>query len=87
MPDNHVYLVTGANRGIGLEFARQILRNPQNRLIAGARQVDADSLKKLQTEHGSRLLRVQIDLLDFATIAVLYLRVIFPLKMPNESIH
>ena len=70
MSSTHVYLVTGANRGIGLELAKQILRNPKNRLVAGARDTEAESLKKLQAEHGNRLLRVQIDLLDLPTITV-----------------
>lgn len=65
-----IYLVTGANRGIGLELAKQILQGPNNKLVAAARNSEASSLQDLQKEYGDRLLRVTLDLLDFSTIPV-----------------
>lgn len=67
------YVVTGAGRGIGIELAKQILQKPGTRLVAAARNIDATSLLKLQDEYGDRVLRVKIDLLDFATIPVRHL--------------
>lgn len=70
MSNGTVYLVTGANRGIGAELSKQILQKPGTRLVAGARNPDAASLKELQQKYGERLLRVRIDLLDFTTVPV-----------------
>ena len=47
-----IYLVTGANRGIGLELAKQILQGPNNKLVAAARNSEASSLQDLQKEYG-----------------------------------
>lgn len=36
------YVITGANRGLGLEFVRQIASNPDNTVIATSRTSDSD---------------------------------------------
>lgn len=65
------WLITGANRGIGLEFVKQILQNsPEDRVVAGARSTEAPALLSLQEQHGRRLLRVEIDLLKPAALPV-----------------
>jgi len=53
-------LVTGANRGLGLEFVRQYLTEPGALLFAAARR-GSDPLAALQTEHGERLHRLVLD--------------------------
>ena len=48
-------IVTGANRGIGLEFVRQLLSNspPPKHLIATTRQQSNQDLDKLRSNNGS----------------------------------
>lgn len=42
------YLITGATRGIGLEFARQLSEDPENKVIASARNLNrAGKLEEL----------------------------------------
>ncbi len=61
-------LITGANRGIGLEFATQFVAGNW-RIIACCRQPDqAESLQKLRHAHGDQLLIHPLDLSDLATI-------------------
>lgn len=57
-------LITGTNRGIGLEFTRQCLARG-DRVIATCRDIEvADELKQLQGSHG----RLDIRQLDIASI-------------------
>ncbi|KAK4222028.1 C-factor [Podospora fimiseda] len=37
-----VYCITGSNRGIGLEFVRQLAQNPDNTLLVGVRSLSSD---------------------------------------------
>jgi len=37
-----VYCITGTNRGIGLEFVRQLVQSSDNTIIAGVRSLDSD---------------------------------------------
>ncbi|KAI3436581.1 hypothetical protein D9Q98_005997 [Chlorella vulgaris] len=62
-------LVTGANRGIGLEFVRQLL-DKGNTVIATARQpAAADALQKLASTSDGRLLLTQLDVSDPSSIS------------------
>lgn len=62
------YLVTGANRGIGLEFTTQLL-DRGDAVIATARQPDeADKLQELGDDYGDRLDVVRLDVTDDTTI-------------------
>ncbi|CAE6444689.1 unnamed protein product [Rhizoctonia solani] len=48
------YLVVGANRGLGLEFVRQLLQKPENRVIATYRDASKlDELNKLSSERSN----------------------------------
>ena len=61
-------LITGANRGIGLEFATQFAADNW-RIIACCRQPDhAESLRTLKNIHGDQLLVHKLDLSDFTAI-------------------
>jgi NAD(P)-dependent dehydrogenase (short-subunit alcohol dehydrogenase family) len=63
-------LVTGANRGIGLEFARQYAARGY-RVIATARRLEqADELRALQAAHPQVIVE-ELDVTDFAQIDAL----------------
>lgn len=65
-------LVTGANRGIGLELTRQLL-DRGDLVIAACRKPDtADALHELQANAGARLVIVPLDVSDPASIAACY---------------
>ena len=69
---NACVVVTGANRGIGLEFCKQILaKSPGNSIVASCRDPNAaDDLTALQKEVGeSRLAVVALDVADETSIA------------------
>jgi len=69
---NACVLVTGANRGIGLEFCKQILtKSPGNSVVASCRDPNAaDDLAALRKEVGeSRLAVVALDVADETSIA------------------
>jgi len=62
-------LVTGSNRGIGLEFTRQLLDRGHH-LFATCRRPDAaDALHALRRRHPDRLDIVALDVADTASIA------------------
>ena len=63
------YLITGANRGLGLEFTRQYLA-AGDKVIAACRQASAD-LTKLGQSAGDRLEIVPLDVTDHASIDAL----------------
>lgn len=66
-----VALVQGSSRGLGLEFARQLLQRPDHAVVATCRTPSAArELQELQRQHGSsRLAVVQLDPNDEASIA------------------
>ena len=62
-------LITGANRGIGLELTRQLLQRG-DRIFAGCRQPEkAAALQDLQRTYGDQLAIVQIDVMDDESVA------------------
>jgi NAD(P)-dependent dehydrogenase (short-subunit alcohol dehydrogenase family) len=60
-------LITGANRGLGLEFTRQYLGDDWHVVAACRRPGDAAALADLG-DHNSRLQIVAVDVCDHATI-------------------
>jgi NAD(P)-dependent dehydrogenase (short-subunit alcohol dehydrogenase family) len=65
-------LITGANRGLGLEFTRQYLEDGQE-VIATARNMDSvDDLEALRDEHGDRLAIHRLDVTDRESIESTY---------------
>lgn len=68
---NACIVITGANRGIGLEFTKQLLaQSPGNRVVAACRDAEgADDLMNLQLEVGpERLAITTLDVSDEASI-------------------
>ena len=70
MSTTKTWLITGASRGVGLEYARQLLNDPHNRVVAGAREPEGEGLQQLHELHGDRLLRVRTDVHSAATLSV-----------------
>ncbi|KAF2490772.1 NAD(P)-binding protein, partial [Lophium mytilinum] len=63
------YLITGANRGIGLGLVAHYLSLPNTTVIATARNIDsAPELSKLKHHTSSRLVVIQLDNLDPSSI-------------------
>ena len=62
-------LVTGANRGLGLEFVRQLLSSEAH-VFAGCRHPErAEELQKLTVEHPGKLSVLCLDVTDESAIA------------------
>ncbi|KAI6807953.1 hypothetical protein KC367_g5642 [Hortaea werneckii] len=64
--DNTIYLITGANRGIGLGFVRELLSRPNTTVIATMRSLSqaAGGLNKLPVATNSYLIPITIDCLS-----------------------
>ncbi len=62
MSDQKNYLVTGANRGLGLEFTKQILGRGHNVYAACRNITDIDELQLLSEEHQEKLIVVKLDI-------------------------
>jgi norsolorinic acid ketoreductase len=58
-----IYLITGANRGIGLGFTSALLQRPNTTVIAAVRDVakSAPALESLPKASGSKLILVKLD--------------------------
>ena len=62
------YLVTGANRGLGLEFTKQILKAGHN-VYAACRNInDIDDLNKFSGRYKNSLIIVKLDINDHDSI-------------------
>ena len=62
MPQNHLYIITGASRGMGLAMARQLLA-PGNVVLTLSRRVNGD-LAPLAASAGAALTQWSTDLTD-----------------------
>ncbi|CAO2652804.1 Nn.00g022150.m01.CDS01 [Neocucurbitaria sp. VM-36] len=60
------YFLTGANRGIGLEFVRQLSSNPHTTIIAGVRSKtnDISELEALNTNGNVHIIECDVSSLD-----------------------
>ncbi|KAI0784574.1 putative short-chain dehydrogenase [Abortiporus biennis] len=59
------YLITGSSRGIGLGFVQELLKNPENQVLATARSPDtSDGLQKLRLQYpdSKRLILLSLDI-------------------------
>ncbi len=62
-------LITGSNRGIGLELVRHFLRDDDTRIFATCRNPDrAEQLQKLSKQNAARLRLLQLDINDASSI-------------------
>lgn len=64
-------LVTGANRGLGLEMVKQLLEAHCSKIFAGCRDPDgpnSESLRELASKHPSILTIVRLDVTDARSI-------------------
>lgn len=61
------FLITGANRGIGLELTRQALARGDS-VIAAARDAGAQSLDALAAKSGDRLQTIALDVVDETSV-------------------
>ena len=66
------YLITGTNRGIGLELTRQLVARGDS-IIATCRQPRAaNALQQLSKQYGERLTLLPLDVSDPASISASY---------------
>src|SRR5512145_3045417 len=66
------YLITGANRGIGLELTRQVLGRGEQ-VFAATRQPDsASELQALKKQYGDHIHLIALDVSDPVSIATSY---------------
>ena len=68
-----VFVVTGGNRGLGLEHVKQFLEKTKVKVVATARQPNnADELNGLLKQHPGRLSVIWLDTVSEGSIEVLY---------------
>lgn len=82
--DRHHCLVTGANRGLGLEFVRQLLARGDHVIAACRQPGKATTLNLLAGEHPGRLQVLPLDLADPRSHAALAAEV--PLVTDEEPL-
>ncbi|KAF2850481.1 NAD(P)-binding protein [Plenodomus tracheiphilus IPT5] len=72
-----VYFLTGANRGIGLEFVRQLASKPSNTIIAGVRSLNGDisELKELAASGNSNIHIIECDVSSLDSLSSIEFRV------------
>ncbi len=67
-----VFVVTGGNRGLGLEHVKQFMEKTKVKIVATARQpAKADQLNGFLKQYKDRLSVVELDAGDEASIEVL----------------
>ena len=65
-------LVTGSNRGIGLEYVRQLLHRG-DQVFAACRNPDAaQALDQLKGKYGAKLVTVAMDVTDSASVSAVF---------------
>src|SRR5579863_2731502 len=67
-PSNRIALVTGANKGIGFEIARQIGRTGVTVLLGARNQAAGEKAAATLTEEGIDARFLAIDVADYASV-------------------
>lgn len=62
-------LITGTNRGIGLELTRQYAQTAETHVIATARDPQAEDLQALIAQHPQQITIVALDVTQAESIA------------------
>lgn len=72
MSSSTSYLITGASRGLGLEYSRQLLASsPEIKIVATARNpATATELKKLQNANEGRVYILELDVTNGESLKV-----------------
>ncbi|MCC2547076.1 SDR family oxidoreductase [Hymenobacter sp. BT175] len=65
-------LITGANRGLGLELTRQYLERGDQVFAATRQPAEATDLQALQAQHGDQLVLVGLDITSSASLTAAY---------------
>lgn len=66
-----VVVITGSNRGLGFQFAKQLLETTPSTVVATARNPsNADQLNELKQHHGKRLQLISMDTSDEGSVQV-----------------
>lgn len=63
-----VYCITGANRGLGLEFVRQISSNPDNTILGTSRSISDSDLSDVKAVSNSNTHLLQCDVANVDSI-------------------
>ena len=66
--ENDLYVVSGASRGIGLEFTRQLLSRTRGKVASLARDPECSTLQTLNAEYPGRVFPIQVDLTCQASV-------------------
>lgn len=61
-------MITGANRGLGLEFTRQYLQDGAEVIATCRNPQGAEALAAIKSQYGARLFFGRLDMLDWASI-------------------
>ena len=69
-----VYIVTGGNRGLGIEHVKQFLEKTDAKIVATARQPrEADELNTLSKKYAARLAVIKLDTSSESSIEVYHI--------------
>jgi NAD(P)-dependent dehydrogenase (short-subunit alcohol dehydrogenase family) len=81
------YFLTGANRGIGLEFVRQLSVDPKNNIIAGVRSLKGDLSDLKSTAQNGNVHIIECDVSSIDSISSLEFRIAEILSKTGENLN
>ena len=84
---NHVAVVTGANRGLGLETCRQLLARGMRVAMAGRDEDATDRARRSLGADAQRAIVVRMDVTDVATIVAAHRRIVDEMGAPGVLVN
>jgi NAD(P)-dependent dehydrogenase (short-subunit alcohol dehydrogenase family) len=81
------YFLTGANRGIGLEFVRQLSADPSNTIVAAVRSLKGDLAELQSLAHNGNVHIIECDVSSTDSISSLEFRVAEILSKTGENLN